>query len=503
MTIAHGWSLELSGMSRRLGAIVFAGLLASALIAPVAVMGATYDPAQDPYSMSAIAQATGATAWWGDGYTGDGVDVAVIDTGVSRVPGLAGTGKVIYGPDLSLESQAPNLRNLDTNGHGTFMAGLIAGSSSAYKGIAPGARIVSIKVGVADGGTDVSQVIAAIDWAVEHRTDNGLNIRVISLSYGTNSTQKYTADPLAYAAEQAWKKGITVVAAAGNTGFQKGGEAPGLATPANDPYIIAVGGVDTMGTAARTDDAVGAFSTSGCGAGCKKPDFVAPGSHIQGLRVPNSWLDTTHPEGRLGDDYFRGTGTSEATAITAGSVALVLQKYPTLTPDRVKKFFQDSAFKLNKSDSAAQGVGELNLDGMVDKTPAPYAQKWANSTGTGSLDQSRGTDRMKDNGVVISGEKDIFGHAFDADAMAVATAAGNTWSGGTWNGNSWSGNSWSGNSWSGNSWSGNSWSGNSWSGNSWSGNSWSGNSWSGNSWSGNSWSGSSWSGNSWSTGSWN
>jgi serine protease AprX len=114
------------------------------------------------------------------------------------------------------------------------------------------------------------------------------------------------------------------------------------------------------------------------------------------------------------------------------------------------------------------------------------------STGIGSLELSRGTDHLTDDGVILTGEQDIFGHAFDAAAMAVLEAACNSWSGGVWNGNSWSGNSWSGNSWSGNSWSGNSWSGNSWSGNSWSGNSWSGNSWSGNSWSGNSWSTGGW-----------
>ena len=161
----------------------------------------TYDPATDPYSMSNTTSWTGAAAWWQAGYTGAGVDVAVIDTGVNPVEGLATPGKIVYGPDLSLESQADAFRNLDTNGHGTFMAGLIAGRdsalqqpyaaapASAYRGMAPDARIVSIKVGVADGGVDVSQVIAAIDWVVQHRYDNGMNIRVINLSYGTNSTQ--------------------------------------------------------------------------------------------------------------------------------------------------------------------------------------------------------------------------------------------------------------------------------------------------------------------------
>ena len=178
----------------------------------------------------------GAEKWWDAGYTGDGVDVAVIDTGVSPVEGLAQPGKIINGPDLSLESQAPNLAHLDTNGHGTFMAGLIAGHDSdlttpystapdsQYRGVAPDARIVNVKVGTADGGVDVSQVIAAIDWVVQHKDDNGMHIRVLNLSYGTNSSQDSLSDPLSYAAEQAWKAGIVVVAAAGNSGYQTGHE---------------------------------------------------------------------------------------------------------------------------------------------------------------------------------------------------------------------------------------------------------------------------------------
>ena len=193
-----------------------------------------YDAASDPYSMQNVTAGDGAQAWWTAGYTGKGVDVAVIDTGVAPVAGLSSPGKVINGPDLSLESQSPNLQYLDTDGHGTFMAGLIAGNDGqpgGYRGVAPDARIVSLKVGVADGGADVSQVIAAIDWVVQHRNDNGMNIRVLNLSYGTNSSQPYALDPLAYAVEQAWKAGIVVVAAAGNSGYQNGCECSGPRRP--------------------------------------------------------------------------------------------------------------------------------------------------------------------------------------------------------------------------------------------------------------------------------
>lgn len=352
-------------------AALLVGLIA-VLGAPIATISSAaavaYDPATDPYSMKSITSLAGATDWWNAGYTGAGVGVALIDTGVSPVAGLATAGKVIHGPDLSLESQASNLRYLDTNGHGTFMAGLIAGKDAAltspyanapasvYRGMAPDAKILSVKVGTADGGTDVSQVIAAINWVIQHRNDNGMNIRVLTLAYGTNSTQSATIDPLSYAVEQAWKKGIVVVAAAGNAGYQKGGNSPCMANPAYNPYVIAVGGNDTMGTADVKDDKVGAYSSAGA-AGCKSPDFVAPGSRMQGLRVPNSYLDATHPEGLLGTRYFRGSGTSQAAAITSGAVALVLQKFPTITPDQVKKYFATYAYALSATIGYQQGKG--------------------------------------------------------------------------------------------------------------------------------------------------
>ena len=350
----------------------------------------------------------------------------------------------------------------------------------------------------------MTQVIAAIDWVVAHKTDNGMNIRVLNLSYGTNSLQGADSDPLSYAVEQAWKKGIVVVVAAGNSGYQRGKGAPGLANPAYNPFVIGVGGYDSMGTAIPTDDVMGTYSASstGCGAKCKNPDFVAVGSHMQGLRVANGFIDTNNPVGRLGTRYFRGSGTSQAAAITSGTVALILQKYPNLTPDQVKRFITDNAKKVPGADSQAQGAGKIDLAVMATKTPAAFTQSFVPAKGGGTLEDARGSDHITRDGIVLSGEKDIFGKPIDTKALAVLQAAGSSWSGGTWNGSTWTGNSWSGSSWSGSSWSGSSWSGSSWSGSSWSGNSWSGNSWSGSSWSGSSWSGSSWSGSSWSKASW-
>ncbi|TMF34206.1 MAG: peptidase S8 and S53 subtilisin kexin sedolisin [Chloroflexi bacterium] len=513
MTPDKGWSIDVQ-RRRRIGLILPIVLLTTPFAA-VNVQAAGYDPASDVNSMASTADYTGAQAWWAAGYTGQGVDVALIDSGVAPVQGLNSAGKVISGPDLSLESQAANLANLDTFGHGTFMAGLIAGRdatltapyeqapASAYRGMAPDARIVSIKVATADGGTDVSQVIAAIDWVVKHRNDNGMNIRVLNLSYGTNSSQYYAVDPLAYAVEQAWDAGIVVVAAAGNSGYQTRGSSPALADPAYDKRIIAVGASDSMGTMTITDDTMPDFSAAAKTGSARAPDFVAPGVHIQGLRVLNSWIDTNIDGKTILDDRFmRGSGTSESAAITSGAVALILSKFPNATPAQVKKMLKDAAYDMPTQNSRQVGSGEMRLAPILT-TPLPvYSQGIAPATGGGSLELARGSDHLTRDGVVLKGEQDIFAKPFNAAAMAILEAAGTAWSGGMWNGSVWTGSSWSGSSWSGSSWSGSSWSGSSWSGSSWSGNSWSGNSWSGNSWSGSSWSGNSWSGNSWSTATW-
>jgi serine protease AprX len=507
-----GWSLDLTG--RRPIRIVLPIVLLSASLAATTVQAAGYDPAGDANSMASTTEYTGAQAWWAAGYTGKGVDVALIDSGVSAVDGLNTAGKVIYGPDLSLESQAPELRNLDTFGHGTFMAGLIAGRdagltapyeqapASAYRGMAPDARIVSIKVATADGGTDVSQVIAAIDWVVQHRNDDGLHIRVLNISYGTNSSQWYGVDPLAFAVEQAWDAGIVVVAAAGNSGYQQKGSSPALANPAFDKRITAVGASDSMGTASLADDTVPDFSAAARTGSARAPDFVAPGVHIQGLRVPGSWIDNLDGKTLLGDRFMRGSGTSESAAIASGAAALILDKFPNATPDQVKRLIRNGAYDMPTQNSRQSGAGELRLATILNSALPTNILPIAPAVGGGSIEQARGSDHLTRDGVVLKGERDIFGKPLNADTLAILEAAGNSWSGGTWNGSVWTGSSWSGNSWSGNSWSGNSWSGNSWSGSSWSGNSWSGNSWSGNSWSGSSWSGNSWSGNSWSTSSW-
>jgi subtilisin family serine protease len=461
-----------------------------------------YNPADDPGSMLNTTNSVKAPYYWHKGFTGQGVTVAMVDSGVVPVGGLTTSGKVINGADLSFESQAEHLRYLDTFGHGTHMAGIIAGreeggiTEESFAGVAPDARVLSVKVANANGAADVSQVLAAIDWVVQHRNDNGMNVRVLNLSFGTDGTQAYTLDPLAYAAEVAWHRGIVVVVAGGNEGFGT----LKLNNPAHDPYVIAVGASDTRGTYDTSDDTVPAWSSKGDGA--RNPDLVAPGKSIVSLRAPGSNIDLTHPEGRVGDRFFRGSGTSQAAAVVSGAAALIVQQRPSITPDQVKALMMSTATPMPAADPVAQGEGVLNLLAAF-KAPTPSTtQTWPRSTGTGSLELARGSGHIVDEGGELRGEIDIFGNPWDGQSWSGQSWSGQAWSGGLWNGQSWSGQSWSGQSWSGQSWSGQSWSGQSWSGQSWSGQSWSGQSWSGQSWSGQSWSGQSWSGQGWSGAAW-
>jgi serine protease AprX len=445
---------------------------------------------------------------WDNGYTGQGIDIALIDSGVVPVNGLTASGKIINGPDLSFESQADHLRYLDSFGHGTHMAGIIAGrddgapidshNNADFLGVAPGSRILSLKVADYTGATDVSQVIAAIDWVVQHRNDNGMNVRVLNLSFGTDSAQSYVLDPLAFAVEQAWNAGIVVVVAAGNDGNNQD-----LRNPAIDPFVIAVGATNS----AKSRPGVKSVENfTNCGTEQRHIDVVVPGKSVASLRSPGSSADVENSEARVADRFFLGSGTSQAAAFVTGSVALLLDQDPTMTPDQVKALLMAESKSIKYGSNRCQGAGLPNLQHAaqtLSQEGAPQAsQTYQAATGLGTLEGARGSDHLEHDGVVLQGEQDIFGNTWDGASWSTLSAAGASWSGGEWNGASWSGASWSGASWSGASWSGASWSGASWSGASWSGASWSANTWNGASWSGASWSGASWSGASWSGNAW-
>ena len=462
--------------------------------APVRLAASTYDPMTDVNSLYSMQLNTSVRDLFSD-TTGRGVDVALIDSGVSPVPGLTavnsdGRAKLVYGPDLSPDSQSATTRNLDTFGHGTHLAGIIAGrdvtgpvsgdtSGRVFLGAAPDARIVSVKVADANGNTDVSQVLAAIDWVVQHAKDPGFNMRVLNLSFGTDSAQSYLLDPLAYAAEQAWKRGIVVVTSAGNSGATNGR----LTDPAIDPYVLAVGASDRNGTAGNSDDSIPAFSSRGDGT--RNPDLVAPGTHIQSLRVPGSTIDTQYgATGAIDGQFFRGSGTSQSAALVSGSVAQLLQLRPGLTPDQVKAVLRATATPLAGADSRGQGRGLLQIKAATSAgVPSNATQSWLPSTGTGSLETARGSNHLTDTtGAVLTSEQDIFGAPFNAAAMAGCAATASCWTGGSWNSRTWAGAAWAGSSWATGTWTSRTWAGGDWASRTWASRTWASRTWAGDLW---------------------
>ncbi|MFY0408681.1 S8 family serine peptidase [Solicola sp. PLA-1-18] len=470
------------------------------------LVGGVYRATRDEGSLTSVVSSVGLTSVLTRRMTGKGVTVAVVDTGIAPVEGLDAAGKVVNGPDLSFEGQRAGTRYVDGFGHGTHMAGIIAGKdagANGFAGVAPDAQLLNMKVGAADGAADVTQVIAALDWVVAHRKDNGMNVRVINLAYGTQSVQPWQVDPLARAVENAWNAGIVVVAAAGNDGL----EAPSLLMPAVDPHVLAVGAVDHVGTESTLDDVVADFSNGG--STTRRADVIAPGRSIVSLRVPGSYIDTFHPEGRVTGDatgrFFRGSGTSQATAVTAGEVALLLQARPSLTPDQVKALLKATARPLVHSrPEMGAGVTDVAraittpLLGLRIGTDLPA------STGTGSLDASRGGEHVIDpsNGAVLAGEVDALGSPWDGKSWSAASAKQKSWKKGEFNGRTWTGNGWDGDDHRAAAWDGDSWSGLAWSTHDWSDSVWEGRSWRNTGWEGRSWRADSWLGRSWRAGGW-
>jgi len=275
--------------------------------------------------------AVNAPQAWSAGAKGDGVTVAVIDSGVADHPDLA--GRILTRVDFTGEQS-----NGDPGGHGTHVAGLIAGngasSNGAWTGVAPDANIVSVRVIDATGHAKLSWIFAGMQWVLANR--NTYHIKVVNMSFGGTALTGYQNDLLASAAEMLNFAGLTVVVSAGNAG-------PGqstITTPADDPFVITVGAADDNGTATLGDDRVASWSSQGPTAfdGIAKPDVVAPGRKMIGLRAAGSAIDTAYPERRVTAPgsttarYFTMSGTSMAAPVVAGAAALFLERYPWSSP---------------------------------------------------------------------------------------------------------------------------------------------------------------------------
>ncbi len=290
---------------------------------------------------------------WLDGWSGRGVTVAVLDTGVAADPDLTQPTNRILAAVGFVGPRDP--RKPDPAGHGSHIAGIIAGdgarSGGQFVGMAPQASIVDVQVLDENGNGRVSSVVRGIEWVLAHK--NQYHIRVINLSFGAPARRSYRQDPLALAAEIAWKRGLVVVAAAGNGGPAR----DTVVTPGVDPFVITVGAVDDQATLTLADDGLAWFSAWGVPAeSTPKPNLVAPGRRVVSIRVPGSTLDTLLPDHVVnaanGTKYFRLTGSSMATAIVSGAVALLLERQPDLNPDQVKAILASTTQPFGQSASS-------------------------------------------------------------------------------------------------------------------------------------------------------
>jgi serine protease AprX len=413
--------------------------------APVAVEDASF-PSVVRAPAAVFPQTTGATTLWNKGVDGAGVAVAVLDTGISKLPDFG--KRLIGGVDLSGEGNP----YLDSYGHGTFVAGLIAGngasSKGVYKGEAPGANLVAVKVAGASGITDLATVISGINWVVAHRDQYG--IRVLNISMGAIPTQSTVLNPLDQAVETAWQAGIAVVVSAGNAGPFNGT----ILSPGDDPLVVTVGSLDDGGSTNPDYSSATTFSSAGPTNidGWFKPDLVTSGRSVVSLRAPGSTIDRTYPSARIGTANFVGSGTSFSAAITSGAAALLIDGAASnsgkgtgrvLTSDEVKAQLLGTTLPGPVGNPMVDGHGALNALGAVMLPGLELTQVVPTvATPVGS----------------------------DVDLHS-------TWLGSSWNGSSWNGSSWNGSSWNGSSWNGSSWNGSSWNGSSWNGSSWNGSSW--------------------------
>ena len=336
-------------------------------------------------STAGILAVNAPLAWARTGATGNGIGIAVLDSGVADHVDLA--GRVTARVDFTGDGLSG-----DPGGHGTHVAGLIAGdgtaSGGAFTGVAPRASIVSVRVIDATGHASLSRIFAGMQWILQYR--RAYNIRVVNMSFGAPAQSSYMQDLLASASELLNFAGITVVVAAGNSG-------PGqstVTTPGTDPFVITVGADDDGATPGLLDDAIASWSSQGPTAfdGIAKPDLVAPGRKMVSLRAAGSAIDQAYPDrrvtapGALEAKYFTMSGTSMAAPVVAGVVALLLERSGNATPRQIKRQLMATAHPLRGVTPTLQGSGVVDALAALT-TPAAWAPYTGYPVSTAFADQ--------------------------------------------------------------------------------------------------------------------
>jgi len=419
---------------------------------------------------------------------GAGTIIAVVDTGVADSPDLAGRLEHV---DVTRTGTG------DGYGHGTFVAGVAAGSGAEsqgrYTGVAPGAFVLDVRVADAEGRTDLLTVLKGLQ-VVAQRPD----VDVLNLSLSSGSPLPHQIDPLTIALSRLWARGVVVVVPAGNDGPRRAT----ISSPGTDPTLLTVGSLDEGGTPARGDDVVPEFSARGpAPQGASKPDLVAPGRSLVSLRAPGSTIDRTQPGAVVGQHYFVGSGTSFSTGAVSGAVAVLLADRPDLTPNQVKDLLRQTAYRApGLTDRTASGAGGLALDAARDAEPAPLPGGPGRSGRPGSAPDS-GTTAPPDGDVetwrafldaLLAGDRRAAASSWSQLSPEAHRWAGHRWAALTPEGHRWAANSWSGHRWAGADGSADAWQMRLWAAEQWAGHRWAAGDWSAHRWATSSWAGHRW-----------
>ncbi len=424
-----------------------------------------------------------------DSSEGAGITVAVMDTGVADVQDL--TGRIQDRVDITGGGAG------DGHGHGTFMAGLIAGSGEAsggaYRGVAPEADIVDVKVADEHGSTDLITVLRGLQWIDDHRRD----IQVLNLSLSSGSPLPYQLDPLTQALDALWRKGVLVVVPAGNTGPSVGS----LTSPGNDPTLLTVAGLDEAGTADRADDSIAGWSGRGRDA-LAQPDLAAPGASVVGLLAPGSAIGAAYPGARVGESYVRGSGTSMSTAVTSGIVAAVLSRRPALRPDAVAELLRSAAYATaGLAAASAAGAGGLDAaQALADvKSYRPAASRLERDASVLAADAQwwKALDEA-----VRSGDGAAATKAWKQLSVESRSWASRSWADLDLTSRSWASRAWASGSWTSRAWAGAEGTDEQWVSRAWASRSWAGEDWASRSWAGAEWESRAWAADRWSSRSW-
>ena len=479
----------------------------SATLPAGAVLPATFTVADDrrmevvsesfaAAAASTVRQTLGLGAPNGEGA---GITVAVVDTGVADVPDLA--GRVTHAGVVG--------GNGDGYGHGTFVAGLIAGSGASsngtYAGVAPAADILDVRVAHDDGSSRLSLVLLGLQKVADADVD------VVNLSLSSGSPMPWQIDPLTRALESLWADGAVVVVPSGN-------EAETVSSPGVHPALLTVGGLDDRATPSRRDDTVATWSGRGpTDQGDVKPDLVAPGQSVISLRAEGSVADLANPQAVVDGTYFRGSGTSFATALTSGAAALLLAERANLVPDQVKLLLGRSTYNV-KDTQRAGGSGGLDIAAARKAvTPnVPQGPKTGDVPAWSDAWQSLFEAFLDGNQEAMANS---WSELSDADLQWIAR----NWTARNWTARNWTANSWSdlewtvlpgtklddwhallwaAETWAARNWTARNWTADEWAARNWTEQEWAARNWTARNWTARNWTARNWTANSWSARNW-